>query len=115
VSWNRYNKRPDSSQADIVKDLREKGGWRVDIIGRPVDLLCFKVVSLEQLMRATACEGGFRLFMPLEAKTARGKKNPKAVVDKRQQEQIDFINDTGTRRVTSGFEARLALGDEVSL
>lgn len=94
-----YARRTDTSQPAIVKALRE-AGWHVWIIGRPVDLLCWKAGK------------GFRC---LEAKTARGKKNPKAVIDKRQKEQIEFIETTGTRRVTTAFEALLALGEVVNL
>lgn len=91
--------RADESQSPIIEAL-EKAGWHVWIIGRPVDLLAWK-------------EGkGFRC---LEAKTARGKKNPKAVIDKRQKEQIDFIQKTGTPRVTSAEEALLAVGEKIYL
>ena len=106
--------RTDDSQEAIIKDLK-KAGWRVDVIGRPVDLLCFKVVSLEQLLRVTECAGGYRLFVPLEAKTARGKSNPKPTIDKRQKEQIEFINATGTPRVCEGFAALLAVGETIEL
>lgn len=99
MTFNRYARRPDESQAAIVKALRD-AGWHVWIIGRPVDLLCWK-------------EG--RGFRCLEAKTPRGKKNPKAVIDKRQKEQIDFINTTGTWRVTSAQEALLAVGEVITL
>lgn len=99
MTFNRYAKRPDESQPAIVQALRD-AGWHVWIIGRPVDLLCWKAGK------------GFRC---LEVKTARGKKNPKAVVDKRQKEQIEFIETTGTCRVTSSFEALLAVGEVITL
>lgn len=99
MSFNRFAKRPDESQAAIVKALRE-AGWYVWIIGRPVDLLCWKAGK------------GFRC---IECKTARGKKDPKAVVDKRQKEQIQFIETTGTWRVTSAAEALLAVGERITL
>ena len=98
MGYNRYARKPDESQPGIVEALR-KAGWRVWIIGRPVDLLCWKAGH------------GFRC---LEAKTAQGKKKPKAVIDKRQKEQIEFINTTGTPRVTSPREALLAVGEEIS-
>lgn len=91
--------RTDDSQEGII-DALVKAGWHVWIIGRPVDILCWKPSK------------GFRC---LEAKTARGKKNPKAVIDKRQKEQIEFINTTGTPRVTCAMEALLAVGETVTL
>jgi hypothetical protein len=91
--------RADESQSPIIEAL-EKAGWHVWIIGRPVDLLVWK-----------AGKG----FHCLEAKTARGKKNPKPVIDKRQKEQIEFIETTGTPRVTSAVEALQAVGEEVTL
>lgn len=99
MSFNRYARNSDASQPEIVKALRD-AGWSVWIIGRPVDLLCWKAGR------------GFRC---LEAKTARGKRNPKAVIDKRQKEQIEFISRTGTPRVTSASEALLAVGEIVNL
>jgi hypothetical protein len=99
VTFNRYAKKPDESQESIVKALRD-AGWHVWIIGRPVDLLCWK-----------AGKG----FCCLECKTARGKKAPKPVVDKRQKEQIDFIQTTGTWRVTCAQEALLAVGEKITL
>lgn len=99
MSFNRYARRPDESQPAIVEALRN-AGWSVWIIGRPVDLLCWKPGR------------GFRC---LEAKTAYGKKNPKAVIDKRQKEQIEFIDVTGTPRVTSAQEALLAVGEVIEL
>jgi hypothetical protein len=104
--------RVDKSQEGIVEDI-EKAGWRVDVIGQPVDLLCSKVVTLEQLMRVTRRGSGYLLFLPLEAKTATS--TGKVAIDKRQEKQIEFINATGTKRVTSGFEALLALGEKIDL
>ncbi len=99
MTFNRYAKRPDESQAAIVKALRD-AGWHVWIIGRPVDLLCWKQGK------------GFKC---LECKTARGKQAPKAVVDKRQKEQIDFIERTGALRVTCAQEALLAVGEIIEV
>lgn len=99
MSFNRYARRPDESQQAIIMALR-LAGWHVWIIGRPVDLLCWKDGK------------GFRC---LEAKTARGKKNPKARIDKRNEEQIKFIELTGTPRVTCAFEALLAVGEKVEI
>jgi hypothetical protein len=100
VSYSRPQiHRSDNSQAGIVEAI-QGAGWSVWIIGRPVDLLCWRR------------RDGFRL---LECKTAYGKQNPKAVIDKRQKEQIEFIELTGTPRVTSPIEALLALGEKVEL
>lgn len=88
----------DISEPEIVKALK-KAGWEV-YRELPVDLLVWK-----------ASKG----FHCLEAKTARGKKSPKAVIDKRQKEQIDFINTTGTPRVTCAEEALLAVGERIVL
>jgi hypothetical protein len=99
VSFNRYARRKDTSHDEIVQALRN-AGWSVFEIGRPVDLLVWKAAK------------GFRC---LEVKTARGKRNPKAVIDRRQKQQIEFIETTGTPRVTTAFEALLAVGEEVSL
>lgn len=99
MGYNRYAKKPDASQSAIIKALKD-AGWSVWIIGRPVDLLCWK-------------QG--RGFRCLEAKTAYGKKNPKAKIDKRQVEQIEFINTTGTPRVTCAQEALLAVGETIEL
>ncbi len=99
MSIQRWAARTDTSQQPIVNALR-KAGWSVWFIGRPVDLLCWKHGR------------GFQL---LECKTARGKKTPKAVIDKRRIEQNEFIELTGVRRVCSPFEALLALGETVEL
>lgn len=99
MSYQRYAKRTDKTQAEIVEAIK-KAGWSVWIIGRPVDLLCWRP------------DRGFRC---LECKTAQGKKNPKARIDKRQKEQNDFIETTGTGRVCTAFEALLALGETIDL
>lgn len=91
----RYAAKADKAQPDIVKAVKA-AGWLTWIIGRPVDLLCYKAGK------------GFRL---MECKTAQGKKNPKAVIDKRQREQIEFIEATGTPRVTTPEEALRFLGE----
>lgn len=95
VSFARHAKRVDTSQKAIVEALR-RAGWLVWTIERPVDLLVYKPS---------------RGFLCLECKTARGKREPKAVIDKRQKEQIEFIEATGTQRVCDPFEALLAVGE----
>lgn len=99
MSYNRYARRKDTSHDEIVSALRG-AGWSVYEIGRPVDVLCWKAAK------------GFRC---LEIKTARGKRDPKAVIDKRRIEQNDFISKTGTPRVTSAQEALLAVGEVIHL
>ena len=54
MSYNRYAKRTDTVQADIVTDMR-KAGIEVWIIGRPVDLL-------------TLCRGH---YLPVELKSTK--------------------------------------------
>lgn len=94
----KFAKKKDAAQDDVVKKLRE-AGWKVYIIGYPVDLLCFK-------------NGQMKL---LEVKTPYGKKKPAAKVDKRQIEQNEFLQFTQTPVVTTPMEALLALGERVTL
>jgi hypothetical protein len=96
MSLNRYARRSDTTQSLIVEALRT-AGWSVWVVGRPVDLLCWKA-------------GVFRL---LEIKTAYGKKKPKARIDKRQDEQNEFIALTGTPVVCTPAAALLALGEKL--
>ncbi len=88
----RYAAKVDTTQESIVTALR-RCGWHVWILGLPVDLLCWKPSK------------GFRL---LETKSPRNKKgDPK--IDKRQKDQIEFIELTGVQRVTSAEAALAAL------
>jgi len=98
MSWNRYAKKPDTTQADIVKGLRD-AGIQVWIIGKPCDLLCYYWSNRLREYR----------WQPLEAKTPHGKRDPKAVVDPRQKEQIEFIQRTGTPIVLTAQQALAAL------
>ena len=98
MSLNRYAKKTDTSQPLIIEALR-RAGWYVWIIGWPCDLLCWK------------SDKGFRC---LEAKTLYGKKNPKAVIDKRQQGQIAFLETTCTPRVGTPEEAIEAVRKDVA-
>jgi hypothetical protein len=83
VSLNRYAKRTDLNQNEIVLGLR-KCGVRVDVIGKPVDLLTY-----------------YRgRFLPLEIKRTKYK-------DKRQKAQAEFIQATGCPIVKTFEEAWL--------
>jgi hypothetical protein len=93
VSLRRFAARSDSSRSLIVEAIR-KAGWKVWDIRRPCDILCWKATK------------GFRC---IEIKTPRGKKNPKATIDKRNKEQIEFIELTGTPRCTTPESALLFL------
>jgi hypothetical protein len=99
MSWNRYAKRTDTTQAEILLAVR-RAGWEAWSIGLPCDLLCWKES---------------RGFHCLEVKTPRGKKQPKARIDKRQEEQMEFLELTGTPVVCTPMEALLALGEKVDL
>lgn len=99
MSLNRYAKRADSTQTAIVEALRAAGA-KVYVISKPCDLL------VRYLSRAY----GHYLWTPMEVKTARGKKVPKARVDKRQQEQIAFLEESGTPVVTTPEQALRVIG-----
>lgn len=88
----------DTTQAAIVDGLRA-GGVRVEIIGKPVDLLC----------RYWSNRHRDFIWMPIEVKTPYGKRKPKARVDARQEAQRRFLAETGVPVVTSLDEALRAL------
>ena len=90
---NRYARKTDTTQADIVSALRS-AGWHVWLIGIPCDALCYK-------------NGVFRM---LEFKTARNKRGEPRL-DKRQTAQAEFCALTGTPYVTSPEQALEALGE----
>lgn len=83
MSLRRWAARADKSQSVIVDAIR-KSGWAVFVIGRPVDLLCWRR------------DKGFKC---LEVKTDKGKRKERIVIDKRSAEQNEFIELTGTPRV----------------
>lgn len=97
VSFLRYARRKDKSQDAIVAAVRN-AGWRVWIIGWPCDLLCFK-------------KG--RGLRTLECKTGQGKSG-RARVRSDQEAQNAFCELTETPRVTTPYEALLALGEVVT-
>ena len=93
----RLASRKDTVQSSIVKGLR-KCGFRVEVLGRPVDLMVCKTVYL--LPHATC----WRL-LEVKTPTQTGKRRKR----KDQQEQDRFITETGTPIVTSLEEALEAL------
>lgn len=98
----RYDAKRDQAEPKIVEAL-EKAGWTVyrDL---PVDLLCLKRINYETVE--------VRL---LEAKTAQGKRNPKARVRKDQAAQNDFCARWSIPKPTTPFEALLAVGERIQL
>ena len=95
MSLNRYAAKVDSIQEKIVDGLRAKG-YRVEIIGRPVDLLVGRLFL----------HGNFRWWL-LEVKTPT--KSGKIRKRKDQEAQDQFIRETNTPRVTTLEEALTAL------
>lgn len=90
-------RRADNTQADIVAGLLHCG-YRVDIIGQPVDILVGR-------------ESWGNRWLLLEAKTPTGKRNPKARVRSDQPDQNDFCARYRVPRVTSWLEAQAAILD----
>ena len=87
MSFNRYARKVDSTQADIIDALR-KAGVRVDIIGRPVDLLTF-----------------YRgRWLPVECEGTAKKRTRKD-----QERQKAFIEQTGCPVVKTAEEALNAI------
>lgn len=92
MSLNRYAKKRDTSESDIITALERVGAevWPLDY---PVDLL----VRFRQQWHL------------LEVKTPYGKTG-KARRDKRQQAQINFLETTRTPVITTPMEALRAIG-----
>jgi hypothetical protein len=84
--YRRQVTRTDAAQPDIVKALR-KAGYRVEIIGRPVDLAVMHP------------DYGPGMALLMEVKTPADKGATKPRKDKRQIEQEAFVAETGARRV----------------
>lgn len=97
MGFNRYAKRPDSTQESIVKGLRD-AHVQVWIIGRPCDLLCYYWHRGRREYR----------WQTLECKSPHGK-DGRAAIDPRQAEQIEFIQQTGTPIVLNSAQALAAL------
>lgn len=91
--------RRDASEPSIV-DALEKAGW--EIWKRlPTDLLCLKRIRGELVVKL------------VEVKTPKGKKNPKAVIDKRQVEQNEFLARHEIPRTCTPIDALKAVGEIV--
>jgi hypothetical protein len=88
MSFNRYDRKVDSTQGDIVKALR-RAGVRVEIISRPVDLL-------------TLYRG---VWKPIEVEGTAKKRTRRD-----QEKQKAFIAQTGTPVVKTVLEALQAVG-----
>lgn len=101
MKYRRFNAKRDEAEPAIVEAL-EKAGWEVHR-ELPVDLLCLKR------------DGDTVKVRLLEAKTARGKKKPKAILDKRQVKQNEFCERWNIDKPTSAFEALLACGEVITL
>jgi len=93
VSLSRYAKKRDNAEAVIVEAIR-KAGWRVWLLDKPCDLVCWK-------------DGSFRC---LEVKTIRGKKG-QVYADARQARQAEFLELTGVTIVKTPEEALRVLDD----
>lgn len=92
----KYAKRRDTSESAVVRAL-EAAGCKV-----------YKALPCDLLVRVPRDPPG--ILRCLEAKTARGKRDPKLKLDKRQMEQQQFVADTGTPYVTDALEALRAVG-----
>lgn len=98
MSLNRYARKADTSQPAIVQALRD-AGVQVWVISKPCDLLARYWCNRRREF----------VWQPLECKSPYGTKNPKARLDKRQKEQIEFIHETGTPIVLNAEQALRAL------
>jgi hypothetical protein len=95
----RYARKTDSTQADIVKGLREHY-VRVWVIGEPCDLLCHYWDNRTRSWR----------WQPLECKPLTGKRAPKARIRRDQAAQTAFLVENEVPVVTSLDRALQALG-----
>ena len=98
MSLNRFARKVDSTQAEIVAGL-EKAGVSVWIISEPCDLLCYFWCKKHNK----------HCWQTLECKPLTGKKAPKARIRTDQPEQTAFLERTRTPVVTNSIEALLAL------
>jgi hypothetical protein len=115
MKYRRFDAKRDAAEPAIVEAL-EAAGWEVHR-ELPVDLVVLKRVSVEQLMRMlTRFEDGTVLAVGLqEAKTAQGKRNPKARVRKDQLAQNEFCDRWEIPKPTTPIEALLAVGERVEI
>ena len=101
MSWRYRKDKPDAVTEKIVEELRARG-YECVYLGQPTDLL---------VRHNSWCKNWWRL---IECKS-RKLKSGKVQLDKRQKEQQQFCEEHGVPYVTDCFEARLALGEKVSL
>jgi hypothetical protein len=101
VKYRRFDAKRDKAEPAIVEAL-EKSGWEIHR-ELPVDLLALKRVNGEVRVKL------------LEAKTAQGKRNPKARVRKDQQVQNEFCARWEVPKPTTPFEALIAVGEQVEV
>jgi hypothetical protein len=92
VSYLRYARKVDGSQAEIVDALR-KAGVQVFIIGQPCDLLTLYRGKWLPLETKPAPEPGVRV------------KTLAIRIRKDQKRQDEFIASTGVKRVRTALEA----------
>lgn len=101
MKFRGFNAKRDQAEPAIVEAL-EKAGWSV-YRELPIDLLCLK-------------RDGDRVKVKLmEVKTAKGKRKPKAVLDKRQAKQNEFCSRWEVSKPTTPMEALLAAGETVEI
>lgn len=114
MKYRRHDAKRDDAEPSIVKEL-EKFGYAIHR-ELPVDLLIHKLVSKEHLLRVLARPDGlFLLSLPIEVKTAYGKKDPKARIRKEQEEQNAYCARWQIEKPTCASEALLAVGEKISL
>lgn len=101
MRYRSHNAKRDAAEPAVVEAL-EKAGWEVHR-ELPVDLLCLKR------------EGDRVKVKLMEVKTAKGKRKPKAVIDKRQVKQNAFVERWSVPKPTSPMEALLAAGETVEI
>lgn len=101
MKYRRFDAKRDAAEPAIVQAL-QAAGWTV-YRELPVDLLALK---------RTAAGVTVRL---LEAKTAQGKRNPKARVRKEQVAQNEFVERWSIPKPTTPMEALLAVGEQTEI
>lgn len=91
MAWNRFARKADATTQRIVDELRAVG-YRVEHIGRPVDLL------------VTHPSWPVNTWKLVECKTPKGKR-AELKLRKDQQKQQDFCAEHGVPYVMTGEEA----------
>lgn len=115
MKYRSYNAKRDQSEPDIV-DALTSAGWEVHR-ELPVDLLCLKRVNVRQLIAVLQRypDESCLLCVPVECKTAVGKKKPKFTIDKRQEKQNAFCDRWKIDKPTTPQEALLLMGERLEL